>query len=253
MYSFDVKNFKKNLLIRQKGLTRLEIIDRNQKEVITIDNFLTAEAINLNKKYEIGVGNENKRFILISKVSYDIYNVVVTYDSLKKEFNVFKVLFNVLVEHASIKVEIRNRNEIFVENKLTGTRKILNFKRLSLKTPKKLFGKASVKNFKEDNILSICVINGARYYIYMKQNGIFALRSNPLAVTQHKANLKVFSTKKFCYIYGRFTHHAYNSFRKYDYLYLRNSDFQIAKFIRPFSNIKFLKRFGFFRVATFKF
>ncbi|MCC2344178.1 CDP-glycerol glycerophosphotransferase family protein [Bacillus anthracis] len=253
IYNFDVKNFKRNLLVRQKGLTRLEIIDRSQNEVITVDNFLTTEVINFNVGYEIGIGNENKRFILISKVSYDIYNIIVTYDSLKKEFNVFKILFNTLVEHPSMKIEIRNRNEIFVRNKLTGTRKVLNFKRLSLKKPKKLFGKESVKNFKEENILSICVINGARYYIYMKQNGIFALRSNPLAVTQHKANLKVFSTKKFCYIYGRFTHHAYNSFRKYDYLYLRNSDFQIAKFIRPFSHIKFLKRFGFFRVPLSNF
>ncbi|WP_306298530.1 CDP-glycerol glycerophosphotransferase family protein [Bacillus cytotoxicus] len=253
MYSFHVKNFKKNLTVRQQGLTRLEVIDRNGREVVTIDNFLTAEAINFNVEHEIGIGNEKRRFILISKVSYDIYNLVVTYDSKKKEFNVFKVLFNVLVGHPNMEIKIRNRNEVFVENTLDGTRKILNFKKLSRRYPIKLFGKKVVKQFKNDNIISICIINRARYYIYVKQNGIFAIRSNPLAVTQHKANLKVFSTRKSCFIYGRFTHYAYHSFKEYDYLYCRNSDYQIAKFIRPFGNIKFLKRFGFFRVPLSSF
>lgn len=247
-YTFHVKNFKKNLAVRQQGLTRLEVVDRSGREIVTIDNFLTAEEIDLNVEHEIGVGNENKRFILISKVSYDIYNLVVTYDSEKKEFNVFKILFNLLFEHPNIEITVRNRNEVFVENTLDGSRRILSFKRLSRKKPVKIFSKNVVKQFKDDNILSICVINRARYYIYVKQNGIFAARSNPLAVTQHKADLKVFSTRKSCYIYGRFTHHAYNSFKEYDYLYLRNSDHQIAKFVRPFGNIKFLKRFGFFRV-----
>ncbi len=55
-------------------------------------------------------------------------------------------------------------------------------------------------------------------------------------------------TKRNLYVFGRQTHYAYRAHGQYEYLYLQNEDRKIGKFFRPFRSIKYLQRFGLFKV-----
>jgi CDP-glycerol glycerophosphotransferase (TagB/SpsB family) len=248
-YLFEIENFNTEVSIRQLGLARLEIISSNQERIHIIEDFLTTDLMSENLEFELGIEEEDApRFITLSKVTYDMYNLVLTFDNRNKELNIFKVLLNTLQEHPKFNVSLVDRNKVMIHNQQSGTTKTINFKKINNKRPKKLFDSSSVKEFKNENILMIVVINKARYYIYLKRKGIYIGKSNIFSVTGHKPKLRIFSGKENFYIYGRFTHYAYNSDQKYEYLYLRNSEHRISKFTRPFKSIKFLKRFGFFKV-----
>jgi CDP-glycerol glycerophosphotransferase (TagB/SpsB family) len=249
-FTFTIENNYKHLSIEQIGLARLAIIDKDNEAIHEIDDFLTTNPIDFNMKWPLYRGKTKARFIVVSMVHYDIYHIVLTYDYLNEEFNVFKILFNAIIDNPNLSVTIKNRNEFEITNKFTTDTAIVNFKRMNKSVPENLFGKSLVKKFKNENILAIYTINMARYFVYLQTNGVFIARSNPIRVTQHKSNLKVLSTRNNFYIFGRFTHHAFNSFQKYEYLYLRNSDHKMAKFQRPFSRIKYLKRYGYFKVPV---
>ncbi|MDG3045172.1 hypothetical protein OE903_19730 [Bacillus sp. B6(2022)] len=158
-------------------------------------------------------------------------------------------MFDVMQEHKEIEVTVNNRNQIKILNKVTEQKKIVNFRLVPTYQPLKIFGKDTLEQFKEDNILNILVINKQRYYIYVRTNGVYLVRGNPYLVTKHTSRLRIFSLFNSFYVYGRLTHYAYNSDQKYEYLYIRNSEHQLAKFTRPFRKIKFLKRYGFFKIS----
>jgi CDP-glycerol glycerophosphotransferase (TagB/SpsB family) len=251
-FSFIIKNYYKELYMEQIGVTRLVVMDKNRKLIVGIDNFLTTEPIDINLDCDLERKNVKSRFIVITKVKYNDYNLILTYDFSSKSFNVFKILLSVITDHSKLNVTIRNKNEIILETEFSNKSKIVNFKKINKLVPEKLFDKNIANKFKGQNILAIYAINSARYFVFLQRNGIFIAKSNPIRVTQHIANLRIFSTKNHFYIYGRFTHNAFNSFQKYEYLFVRNSDHKIAKFFRPFSRIKYLKRFGFFKIPISK-
>jgi CDP-glycerol glycerophosphotransferase (TagB/SpsB family) len=249
-YSFHVDNYTKQPTLQQLGLARLQLLNERMEPIYDIEDFFTTEELDDSFEYPLDLDFElgTSRFILISKASYEMYHLVVTYDTLNRCIHISKVLMNTLQEHPELDVALFDRNKLIVHNHYSETPKTINFRRIKKKKPKKLFDLSIASNFKGEHILSILVINKARYYIYLKRKGIYIGKSNIYNVTGHKPRLKVFSGMNNFYIFGRFTHYAHNSDQKYDYLYLRNSEQPIGKFIRPFKNVKILKRYGFFKV-----
>lgn len=246
-WEFNIENFHNDIYVKQYGLAKFEILNNQHQQVAIVDSFLNSDPVDYNVELKLEVNSED-RFILLSKASYGIYHLVVSYDCMTESVNIYKVLFDSITTHPNITVNIENKNEILIYNKNTKQTVPINFQKLNIYKPRMVFEKESLKDFPNENILAIYVINKARYFIYLKSFGVFIARSNPLKVTQHRAKLRIFGTRSHFYIYGRFTHHAFNSFQKYDYLYLRNSDHKVTKFYRPFASIKFLKRYGYFKI-----
>ncbi|WP_430482656.1 CDP-glycerol glycerophosphotransferase family protein [Rossellomorea marisflavi] len=249
-YPFNIENFTDLLTVNQIGLTRLGLFGVNDVFIASIDEFFNKDEL----VYTIDVGlnfldiEEDKRFTLLAKVSYLQYHLVVTYDHLNSCIQIAKVLLNVLQEHPDISLQLMSKNKIQIELPSLGTSKIVNFSQIKKKSPKKIFKQTVAKEFKGEHLLSIIVINKSRYYIYLKKGGVYLGKSNIYNVTGHIPKLRVLSTKDAFYIYGRFTHYARNSDQKYDYLYIRNSEHRLTRFVRPFKNVKILKRYGFFKV-----
>lgn len=249
MYKANIQDFNEELFIKQVGLAKLELVDKNENRVVIVNSFFTTLPVEWKFEYSLELESE-KRFVVISTVNYGIYNLVVTYDVKRNELIVAKVLLNSIMDHTELSVKINNFSVITIHNKITNTEKNINFRKLNVRKARKIFNKRSVEYFGAENILSIIVINKSRYYLFLKRNGIFIAKKNPFLVTRHRANLRTLFLGENLYIYGRFTHYALNAFRKYDYLYIRNSEHLIAKFQRPFSKIKFLKRYGYFKIPT---
>lgn len=247
MYKANIQNFNKDLYIKQLGLAKLELVDKNENRVAIVNSFFTHLPVEWKFEYYLELESE-ERFVVLSTVSNGIYNLVVTYDVMRNQLIVAKILLNAIMEHPELSVKISNFSVITIHNKHTNAVKKVNFRKLNVRKARKVFNKESVERFGEVNILSIIVINKSRYYLFLKRNGIFIAKKNPFLVTQHRASLRSLFFGENLYIYGRFTHYALNAFKKYDYLYIRNSNHRIAKFHRPFSNIKFLKRYGYFKI-----
>ncbi|RXZ01809.1 CDP-glycerol glycerophosphotransferase family protein [Fictibacillus sp. S7] len=248
IFKFTIHNYHEDLFVKKQGLTRLEIRDKNNQVFHQIDNFLTMSIEEYNLPVHLETFKDYRRFKIVSMVSYDSYNLIITYDQFLKEVNISKLIFNVHFCNHNLSVSLFTRNMLSVENKLSGTVKNIRFDKLSIKKPLKIFNNSNFEDFKEGNILSLIVINRRRFFIYLQRNGIFLVKSNPYRVTRHKAHLIPFSSKKHFYFIGRFAHTAYNSEHKYDYLYVKDSNYNIAKFKRPFKKIKLLKQLGYFKI-----
>lgn len=248
IHPIDINNQFEDIYVKQLGLDRYGLY-RGEEELLLFSGLLNVDEINRNYKMDLKIHGAERRFVDISFIQYIPFNFVVTYDCQNKELNVRKILFDVMQEHKDIEVTVNNRNQIKILNKVTEQKKIVNFRLVPRYQPLKVFGKDTLEQFKEDNILNILVINKQRYYIYVRTNGVYLVRGNPYLVTKHTSRLRIFSLFNSFYVYGRLTHYAYNSDQKYEYLYIRNSDHQVAKFIRPFRKIKFLKRYGFFKIS----
>ncbi|MFB6498745.1 CDP-glycerol glycerophosphotransferase family protein [Bacillus haynesii] len=247
-YDVNINNFIKTVSVERIGLDRF-ILKGDNIDPIEINNLLTNEIINENHDLYMDCEGINKRFVLISLIKYNVYHIAITYDQINQEVNIRKVLFDILECNNNLEISLLDRNKIAIRDCYSNKIKKVNFNLLKRNGSRKLFGKKFVERYKNENILSIIIINKRRYYIYLKRTGIYIRKSNALAVTQHKANLKTFAVRNHIYIFGRLTHNAYNSEQKYDYLYIRNSNHRIGKFRRPFPNTKFLKRFGYFKIA----
>ncbi|WHF26625.1 CDP-glycerol glycerophosphotransferase family protein [Bacillus altitudinis] len=248
IHSIEINNQFEKIYVKQLGLDRYGLYS-GEKELLLFSGLLNVDEINQNYKMDLAIDGEKKRFVDISFIIYGLFHFVITYDCQNKELNVRKILFDVMQEHKEIEVTVNNRNQIKILNKVTEQKKIVNFRLVPRYQPLKIFGKDTLEQFKEDNILNILVINKQRYYIYVRTNGVYLVRGNPYLVTKHTSRLRIFSLFNSFYVYGRLTHYAYNSDQKYEYLYIRNSDHQLAKFTRPFRKIKFLKRYGFFKIS----
>ncbi|WP_010094755.1 CDP-glycerol glycerophosphotransferase family protein [Ornithinibacillus scapharcae] len=244
-FQYQIDIFDNAITVQQLGLSRVRISDQHDKTIAMINSFPTTDEIDFRSELSLAIASDSRRKVL-AKVTYDIYNLIITYDTETNELMICKILLNALEAHSKISVATQSDKEIVIHNHFDNSKSTVNFNTLKVKHPQRLFSKDAVTYFKHENLLAIYVINKRRYYVYVKRNGIYIAKGNPLKVTQHKASLRILKGIKNFYIFGRFTHSAYNSFREYEYLYVRNSEHQIAKFHRPFAKIKLLKRYGFF-------
>lgn len=243
----SIKNYFDCLQVRQIGLNRLEIFDK-EGSVYTIENFLNIKELDETIPYEVNSNEENVHDV-VSIINHDRQYIIVSYSIKKCTINLFKVKVEALIDHKDIRITLKNRDTFQIENLHTNLSVDVNYRKLKSDEPKRIFKKADATNFHEGNMIALYKIKNTRLYIYNKANSIFIVINNAIHATGCEANLKIFKTRKNFYFFGKLTHRATNSFGVYDYLYLVADRDRIAKFTRPFAQIKFFRKYGFFKVS----
>jgi len=251
-YSISIKNSSDCLQVRQIGLTHLEIFDKKGR-VYVIENFLGVKQLNETFSY-----NANPKIIVedipdvISVIEYNRQHIIVSYNTQNCEINVFKIRIVPLIDNEDISITLKSRNVFEIKNLCTNLSVDINYQKIKKHQPKKIFKKSDSINFHKNNIIALYKVNNARMYIYNQANAVFVLVNNAIGVTGCEANFKFFATRRNFYFFGKFIHRATHSFRVYDYLYLVGISDYIAKFTRPFSKIRYLRKYGFFKVPIDK-
>lgn len=196
---------------------------------------------------ELPIDTKSKR-VLLGKAKCGIHELVAMYFPMVKKVKLIKYKFKILTCQNELSIKTQHYKSIVIHTKfnekieaeLTDTEN----KIASLDFFK------NINNITNENILAIFSINRTKYYVYLKQTGIYLSNQSPDEITKFHNHFKVISFGKHIYIFGRMAHQAYRSFGKYDYLYVGNAKKQIAKFKRPFRNIQFLRQFGFFKIKA---
>ncbi|MFA8439504.1 CDP-glycerol glycerophosphotransferase family protein [Pueribacillus sp. YX66] len=247
VFDISIENYSKYINIQKKSFSDIVIDIPYIGRQIILDKFLTPRRVNTLIECELPIKDTKLRRILLGKIKFGINELAIYYYPHRKKLKIFKYRFRIIAIHENLSIELRDHNLTQIRTTFNDQKEI----ELTKKT-KKIFPKRVVKKYQSahGNILAIFMINRTKYFIYLRQNGVYLSKDNPEEVTQFKSNLRVLSLGKHFYIYGRMVHHAYQSFGKYDFLYVSNTDHLIAKFKRPFKRVKFLKQFGYFKIKA---
>ncbi|WP_018708344.1 CDP-glycerol glycerophosphotransferase family protein [Siminovitchia fordii] len=246
-FNYKINNFyDEKVQLVQYGSSRLVLKNTDGEAIFFIEDFLTEAVNRYGIHYDAGFTTIDFRYTVIATANYDIYNIVIIYDLFRKEFQIQKVLLTIERKHDEIDINLIDNNSIEIRNKFESIE--INFKKLIRGKKHKLFNIEAVHGAKKQNILCILYINKVKYYIYTSTNYIFIMRGSPYKVTGHHPNLKVFLTKKHVILAGRYTHYAHQAKGVYESLYLHSNNHKLGNFVRPFKSIKFLQRFGYFKV-----
>ncbi|KRG15922.1 teichoic acid biosynthesis protein [Virgibacillus soli] len=245
-FDFQIENFYPSIQTVQFGSCRIGVMDETGEFLFHIDDFLTNNKETLFFRYDMGFTTTEFRYTVVSIVTYEKYNSVITYDLFRKEFIVNKVFMKNIKSHNDLHVHLVSQNTIQINSEKAS----IDIKFTSLPVGKRyrLFNHNQVKRGEKENILSIISINKTRYYIFNSNQGIYIVKGDPYQVTGNQSNLRVFLTKRNAYVFGRLTHYAYRAHGQYEHLYIQNGDRKIGKFFRPFRSVKYLQRFGLFKV-----
>ncbi|GIN57259.1 CDP-glycerol glycerophosphotransferase [Lederbergia ruris] len=247
-YNYHIENFYASAQIYQIGSSRIGMVDQNGERLFIIDDFLTNNQNPLHYQYDMGFTTTEFRYTVVSIISYSKYNIVITYDLFRKEFIADKVFLKIVKPHKDMNIKLLSKNTIQI-NSENASREV-KFTSLPKGRRYKLLNHNQVKDGDKENILSIVSINKKRYYIFSSHRGIYIVKGDPYKVTGNQSNLRVILTKRNLYVFGRLTHYAYRAHGRYENLYLQNADRKIGKFFRPFKSIKYLQRFGLFKVPV---
>ncbi|WP_213422072.1 CDP-glycerol glycerophosphotransferase family protein [Bhargavaea massiliensis] len=194
------------------------------------------------------VAGESDSYI-IKEISYRDFKIIVSHRFSDKQLIIGKVSLKKEFEVDRLVTETGGLNSLSIKIKKTAYEKIIDLSKLKSATPRKVFDKGALKYLPTKNIVGIYTVNDIRYFLFLRSNGIFIVKNNIAKAIRFEKKLKVLKLNKHYYIYGKLTHRGYRAFGKYEYLYLsEDAENSSAKFVRPFRRIKFLKRFGFYRI-----
>ncbi|MBP1915468.1 CDP-glycerol glycerophosphotransferase (TagB/SpsB family) [Lederbergia galactosidilyticus] len=247
-YIYHIENFYESTQIEQLGALRIGMVEHSGEVLFKIDDILTNQQNQLHFPYDMGFTTTEFRYTVVSIISYSKYNIVITYDLFRKEFIADKIFLKIVKPHKDVYIKLLSKTTMQINTENASIE--VKFASLSRGKSYKLFNQNQVKGGDKENILSIISINKTRYYIFNSNKGIYMVKGDPYKVTGNKSNLRVFLTKRNLYVFGRLTHYAYRAHGQYEYLYLQNADRKIGKFFRPFRSIKYLQRFGLFKIPV---
>lgn len=246
-FEISIERYTNLITIEKKGFADI-VVDIPSAQIHTkFEGLLSPKKTNIAFDCELPIDTQSKR-VLLGKAKCGIHELVVMYFPIVKKVKLIKYRFKILACQSDFSIEARHYKSIIIHTKL-------NYKKIETDLSNKEKKIASLdliinkKNITE-NILAIFEVNRKKYYVYLKRTGIYLSNQSPDEITKFHNHFKVISFGRHIYIFGRMAHQAYRSFGKYDYLYVGNVKKQIAKFKRPFKNIKFLKQFGFFKIKA---
>jgi len=246
-FNFDVQNKYKDIGIVQLGLCTLAVKlgDRIQASIST--EFF--ERVFLKREVCDWEG-ESLEDEVLSIVNLGEDYLFLIYDRDRKVVTLKKVYVSFLKQDGKIAMKMLDNKmlQLEIENK----EKKINLAKLKKGQPQKIFGKKEFDLFKGKNILAILILNRTRFYVFVRSREVYIQRADFVSVTNFKQNLKAISIGKNIYLYGEMLRHAYKCFWEFDYLHASGLDQPIAKFKRPFKNVRFLRRFGYFKMDTRK-
>ncbi|WP_368245211.1 CDP-glycerol glycerophosphotransferase family protein [Clostridium tertium] len=238
-----IKNVSKKVFFTRNGMFRLAVnIDG---EVKKIDDFISDQHINFNESFDIKEKHKS-RFRVLSYAKFDRYHLFLTYDYQKKEYSVFKVKFEIVKNNDKIDIKVRNKNDVVISNLITSESSIINLKQV--KSFVKVFSEESLSNFEGESILSIFRINKKKYILYTNKQGLFLRRANIEKIVAPNIKLQPIKIFNKIYLYGYMYHYGRGCLGKYEYLYLRDINNNISKFIRPLKFLRFFKKYGYFKI-----
>lgn len=238
-----IKNISNKIYFERNGMFRL--ILKYGNEIKKIDDFISDSNINFNESFDLDE-ESNRRFKVLSYARFDKYYIFLKYDYLRKEYNICKINFDLLKNNNKVNIEIRNKNEIIIENLLTSERVIINLK--LVKNFIKVFDEDNLKYFEDESIISIFTINKRKYLLYTNRTGIYLRRANIEKIVSPNIRLRSIRLFNNIFLYGKMYHRGRNCFGKYENLYYRDINSKISEFVRPLRNIKFFKRYGYFKI-----
>ncbi|MGO2962739.1 MAG: CDP-glycerol glycerophosphotransferase family protein [Carnobacterium maltaromaticum] len=232
-----------NLKIKRVGILRF-LVFLNEKLLMEInDNFFVesyyTEKIDFSKKELDLVG-----ILLIIRYKNNLGYL--TKDNNESFFKFSKIFFDILEMDKDLELSLVSPRTIeFVYGESFST--FVDIRTIISGERKKICEKEIISH-ENKNMLAIFVVNKTRYYLFLKQTGVYIQKGHPEKATKFTQNLKSFSLGKNIYIFGTMLHRAYNSTGKYDYLYSSSSGEPIGQFFRPFKKIKYFKKFGFYKL-----
>ncbi|MBM7600175.1 CDP-glycerol glycerophosphotransferase (TagB/SpsB family) [Virgibacillus halotolerans] len=246
VFEIEVNKRTQLINIEQVDIQTLNLYVENS--MFTYDGLVSSRKSNFNIKYKSDKLNNG----LLAICKYGKYYLIIKYDKKNMKLIFNKVIFDIVANSKGILFDLINEKDLKILVEYNKRNKIVDLSKLKKGETIQLFSKAEFLHFKDDNLLGVIIVNRTRYYIYLKMYGVYLTKSTPQKVTQYKSYLRSISFGKNIYLFGRFVHHAYNSYGEYDYLY--NSDFyhRVTKFKRPFSRVKFIKQFGYFKINVKK-
>lgn len=242
-FPVELTTVSPNLKIKRTGMLRFLVFLNNSLLVEINDNFFI-ESYFTEKIECIERDNDLAGIALIiryqNNVGYLTKNVNESF------FKFSKMFFDILEIDKDIEISLINPGAIELSSRY-GFNRVVNIGNLLSGEIEKICKKENISGFNK-NMLAIFIVNRTRYYLFFKQTGLFIQKGHPEKATKFTQNLKSISLGKNIYIFGSMLHRAYNSTGKYDYLYSSTSDNPIGCFFRPFKNIKYFKRFGFYKL-----
>ncbi|WP_051005489.1 hypothetical protein [Paenisporosarcina sp. TG-14] len=243
-YELNFENFSDLLSFKQTGETTFSVFNFKEQYLFSIHDSVSHDLLTDIYPVDLELTTIEYRYLTIGKIYYSTYNEFIIYDLFRKELFTKKVIL--INELPIIDLEFNLTSPSSLEISFEDERASINFKKISGKGTK-IFNVAQLKKHREKHILGKFNINGSKYYLHNKQNGIFLTRSNPTKISGFYPNMKLRFFGKNLYIFGRNTHYAYKASGRYEYLYIGDSDKPISKFVRLFK-LPLLRRYGFFKV-----
>lgn len=243
-YEIRLDNFSNLLSFEQTGDTTFSIFDYKGNYLFSIHDIATHDFEKYTHSIDLEISTVELRFMPLGKITYSTYYIFVMYDLFKKELFTKKVIFEIdfKIEDLDCQLITPNSVEITLET-YTSSIKISNILSKGLN----LFDIYKSEKYRNYHVLGILKINGTKYYIHNKLNGVFITQGNPSKISGFYPNMKLRFIGTNLYIFGRNTHYAYEANERYEYLYISKKEEPIAKFVRPIK-FRFLRRFGFFKV-----
>lgn len=243
-YEMIFENYSDLLLFKQTAETTFSMYNQNGNYLFSIHDIVTQDASVIVHPVDLGLTTIDYRYLTIGKINYMNFYIFVIYDLFRKEITTKKVVFTVQSTLAELNFNLSSPNTL--ELSFNDEHATVNFMKVTRKGAK-IFSVSQLKKYRNKHMLGTININGAKYFLHNKTNGVFLTRSNPTRISGFYPNLRAQFFGENLYVYGRSTHYAYKANGKYDYLYIGDHTQPIAKFTRPF-NIRLFRRYGFFKV-----
>lgn len=237
-------NYSDLLIFKQTGEASFSVYDQSGDHITSIHDLATFDANSHVVERDLGLTTVEYRFLTIGKVHYDQFNVFFIYDLFRKEIITRKVIFTVLLNEPNIEYDLTSPTTLTFE--IENLIKNINLKKVAGKSLK-IADKTKLKEYRNKHLLGILKINGVKYFLHNKTNGIYITQARPTKVSSFHPNMKAKFFGNSLYIFGRSTHYAYKANGVYDYLYVGTEGTPLAKFVRPL-NFKLARRYGFFKV-----
>ncbi|PUB17837.1 CDP-glycerol glycerophosphotransferase family protein [Paenisporosarcina sp. OV554] len=243
-YEMTFENYSDLLSFKQTGETTFSMYNQTGNYLFSIHDIVTHDASVIVYPVDLELTTIEFRYLTVGRINYSNFYMFVIYDLFRKEITTKKVVFTVNSTIAELNFNLTDPNTL--ELSFNDESVSVNYKKVSRRGTK-LFSVSQFKKYRNKHILGTIIINGSKYFLHNKTNGVFLTHSNPTRVSGFYPNMRAQFFGKSLYIYGRNTHYAYNANGKYDYLYAGDNPKPIAKFTRPF-NLRLFRRYGFFKV-----
>lgn len=238
-----VSYLREGYQLERKGMFDIGVVNKQGEQIFQLNQRFLLEAYYTEEATDF-IDNRSKIRCIYEQGSH--FGFVYQDSQQKIRFN--KIYFNTLFRTDKIK-QVSVISEVAIKLKMFNNRLVtIDLSKLVVNKPLKLLEGKYLDKLQGDPIQSIIQQNRTRYYVFLKETGVYIQKGQPTQVTQFVNRLGCLSFGKHLYVYGLMFHKAYNAHAKFDYLFTSSEATPLAKFKRPFNRIRILKKLGYFKL-----